>query len=356
MSELINSFGKISFTQPAYFFLLNILAIMAGFFIVFIILKFFLRPKKSKYSEYRLFGKDWAWLAIIIVCLLSILALAGPRVSSGYAVSQSGSVDVIVILDKSYSMAAHDLDGMTRHETALKIIVELTDDILLKGDRITLFAFGKQSNWMLPLTEDFEYFKVKLAEVDHPDVYYDESQLSTDIGSALQIVEQKISNQENFFKNNAAKLNLEWANNSKIGIILSDGDDHEETDINIGIRKLRDAGVKIYAVGIGTRAGANIVIEAFNSKDTSAPPEKLTVRTALREGILLRIAEGTGGDIVAVDSPLISTASFLKIAVSSNRFSMPRLVYSGEGKDMWWEFITFPSIVMLLFAIWKKFS
>ena len=79
---------------------------------------------------------------------------------------------------------------------------------------------------------------------------------------------------------------------SKALILLTDGEDHNKGTMQI-VKKAKDAGVRIFTIGIGTADGATLPDEAGqgNKKDRGGK----VVISRLDETTLQRIARGTGG-------------------------------------------------------------
>ncbi len=345
---------KVTFAEPSYFKLFSFVWLMAGMLVVLIFVKSHYRPEKSRYSRYTLFGRDLAWTLAVLISALAIIALAGPRINDGYTLSQSGSIDVLVLMDDSFSMRADDIKP-SRQEAAKKISLSLTEKGILKpGDRVTLFVFGDMARWRMPLSEDFKNFQSKIAEISHPDVYQEESQLATDYAFLLEYVPRCLDKQDSFGQNNRSKFNLNQYNSSRIAFLLSDGEDEGGRKLDFGLRELNRKNVKVYTVAIGTLSGAEVKVKAYNAKDLKQPPEKIAIKTRLQTKELEKIAQATQGESFVFDSEAQSgrLEAFVRDAVDSNRSSLPRLVYSNENRDIWWEVLTVPAVLLLFLTIW----
>ncbi len=84
--------------------------------------------------------------------------------------------------------------------------------------------------------------------------------------------------------------NARSASRSKVLIIISDGEDHAG-GYEKEVEELKDMGVVIHGVGVGTRIGE--LIPEKNGKYMRSKGK--TVMTRLQEGTLRSIAEATGG-------------------------------------------------------------
>lgn len=355
MENLRGWLDVLYFSEPAYFSFFYFCYALAGAFAIVVVLKLIYRPIKSKFSRYQLFGKDAVWVAALAICALSVTALAGPKISKGVKLTPGGNIDVGFLVDYSFSTRTDDIGGKSRLDVMKTVIAKFVDSGVLKaGDRVTLFVFGTNSFWRMPLSEDFNIFQSQLAELTHPQVYDEDSQLNTNIANVLEHIPKSIDKQDNFFKKNAALLGASWFQNNRIMFLFSDGDDTESADFGRSVKELNKRNIKIYSVGVGTKEGKTITIEGYDPNDPNKTM-KTTIKTGLKTQRLNEIAAKTGGETYIIDSAVAvnGAQNFLKNAVNSNRTLTPRLVASGESQDIWWEILAIPAIVLLLVAVSK---
>lgn len=355
MENIKGWFESLYFSEPDYFSLFNLWYVLFGALAVVIILKLIYRPTKSKFSRYLLFGRDTVWVAALAICALSVVALAGPKISKGVKLNPGGNIDVGFLVDYSFSTRTDDVGGKSRLEVIKTVIAKFVDSGELKaGDRITLFVFGTNSFWRMPLSEDFNIFKSQLAEISHPQVYWDNSQLRTNLAVQIELISEDMDKQDGYFKKNAATLGISWFQNNRIMFLFSDGDDRVGADPEHGIRELNKRKIKVYPVGVGTVEGKKITIEAYDPNDSNKTI-KTTEKTSLKTQRLNEIAAKTGGKTYIIDSPaaISGAQGFLKDSVNSNRTLTPRLVASGESQDIWWEILAIPALILLLVIIKK---
>ncbi len=341
------------FGEPSYFVFGHLLWMLALTILVVVLIKKRFRPAKSKYSIYKLFGPDLIWPLAIVVCGISILALAGPKIQSGYKLSPSGGIDVLVLIDDSYSTKADDLKP-SRLEVVKRAAIDLANSGTLKsGDRVTLFIFAGQSRWRMPLSEDLDDFKSKVAEISHPEIFEEEMQLDTDFAGVLEDSSESIDKMDGFTKENRWKFNLAQRNHNRIAIMFSDGNDEGGSKFAAELRELAKRKIKFYTVGVGTKTGKEVTVQAYNVNDPNKK-ERLTIKSALQMKLLDAIADWTGGKSFALESEgaLPRLRDFLRDAVSDNRSTLPRLVYADEGRDIWWEVLVV-SLLVVVFMIKK---
>lgn len=345
----------LNFSEPVYFAFFGVLFVLIAVVAVIIILKRIFRPIMTNCSRYRLFGKDTVWVAALFIFALSVIALVGPKVNKGVKLIPGGNIDVGFLVDTSFSTRADDINGKTRLDVAKTVIVNFVDSGILKpGDRLTLFVFGTISVWRMPLSEDFNEFKSQLAEINHPQVYWDDLQLYTDISNVIELVPEDMDKQDDFFKKTASTLNAPWFKNNRIMFLFSDGDDKENADLGQAIKELNKRDIKVFSVGVGAKDGKKVTVDVYDLNNPDKTVKK-TIETKLETRRLNEIAIKTGGELYVVDSAtsVRGAQSFLKNAVNSNRNFSPRLIASGESRDIWWEILAIPAVLLLLVVIKK---
>lgn len=144
-------------------------------------------------------------------------------------------IDVIIALDVSKSMLAKDIqpDRLTR---AKQLIMRMTDK--MQNDRIALIVFAGRAYLQVPLTIDYSTVKMLLQNAS-PDMVPTQG---TVIGDAIDMAVQSFTQNERKYKSL---------------IIISDGEDHDETAIE-KTREAADAGIIVHTVGIGSPQGATL--------------------------------------------------------------------------------------------------
>ncbi|MBI4160505.1 MAG: VWA domain-containing protein [Candidatus Yanofskybacteria bacterium] len=346
---------SLHFADSSYFILFNLVWIAAVILAVVLALKMRYRPPRPRFSKFKFLGEDWAWVSAILICAVGITALAGPRISDGLILSQSGGIDVMVWMDNSYSMRGDDIKP-SRQEAVKKAAISLAEKGILKaGDRVTLFVFGDITRWRMPFSEDLNDFSAKISEISHPEVYEEDVQLYTDFGYLLEYVTRCIEKQDAFFKKSRWKLGLNQYSNNRIAFLMSDGNNESVRKLDVGVRELQKKYIKVFAVGAGTKSGAEIKVLAYNASDDTKPPVKVTIKSKLEMENLDKISSTTGGDSFVFDSESKAHAleGFMRDAINSNRSSLPRLVYSDKARDLWWELLALLALPLILLALLK---
>ncbi len=205
------------------------------------------------------------------------LALAQPQCGSASELSKRRGIDVVVALDASKSMLARDV-APDRLERAKLELMTLLDE--LKGDRVGIVVFAGDAFIQCPLTSDYAAAKMFLRAVD-PDQM---QQGGTNLGAALLLSKQVLESAQR----GAA---------DRVVVLLSDGEDlgGEATD---AAEALKDAGIRVLAVGIGSEQGEPIPLVSKRGEILGYKKDERgeTVLTRLDRAGLTRIAEATDGE------------------------------------------------------------
>lgn len=180
-----------------------------------------------------------------VLCLVGfvavIFAFSEPVVHHQERVYTSRGTDVLFVLDTSPSMAAKDINGMTRIDAAISTIEKLVTQN--SGAYYGLILMGSEASVVVPLTNDIETFKSRLSTVSIGTMG-DGTAIGTGLSSGVYHI-----------KSTRAKR--------KCIILLTDGENnsgeiHPETASGLAKKN----GITLYTVGIGTRG--TVPIEYVN--------------------------------------------------------------------------------------------
>lgn len=205
-------------------------------------------------------------LRMLVVALI-IIAIARPQsFSSGENIYSEG-IDIAMVLDISGSMLAEDLKP-NRLEAAKNVI-----DKFVEGrttDRIGLVIFAREAFTQCPLTVDYSVLRNLLLEIKSGMV-----EDGTAIGNAL-------ANGVNRLKDSKAK--------SRVIILLTDGINNSgEVDPISAAQIAQTFGIRIYAIGVGTRGEAPYPVQTpFGIRYQMVPVE-------IDEDVLKKISQSTDG-------------------------------------------------------------
>ena len=208
---------------------------------------------------------------------LFAFALAQPQCGSRAELAKRRGIDLVVALDASKSMLARDVPP-SRLERAKLELSGLLDE--LKGDRVAIVAFAGDAFIQCPLTSDYAAAKLFLRAID-PDQM---QQGGTNIGAALLLAKQVLDDADRGSKD-------------RVVVLLSDGEDLSG-QVGPAGTELREAGIRVFAVGIGSEKGEPIPIVNKNGEITGYKKDANgeTVLTRLDRRGLASLAQATDGE------------------------------------------------------------
>lgn len=207
-----------------------------------------------------------------LFCLVT--ALAGPLIGSRLVEFRQKGLDVFIAVDCSLSMQAEDFKP-NRMAHAKLILSQLIDR--LSGSRIGIIAFAGQAYVQCPLTVDENAAKDTLDAIDTDSVPIP----GTAIGEAVRLAVKGIKAGEG---------------GSRVLILLTDGEDHH-SDPAGAAKEAAKAGLKIYAIGIGSPQGEPIPIFDDQGRRTGYKRDKKgeVVLSKVDETSLIAMSQETGG-------------------------------------------------------------
>jgi Ca-activated chloride channel family protein len=180
-------------------------------------------------------GRLLVFLRILVVALC-IVALAGPRFSNDHTETQASGVDIMLVLDLSWSMMALDMGNESERISRFDIASEVLEDFVRKrpSDRLGLVVFSAVPYLASPLTLNHEWLVQNLHRL-HVGLIRD---LGTAIGDATAAGAKRLKNIKD--------------SKSRIMILLTDGDNNRGEIDPVPAAQLAAAlGIKVYTIGIG---------------------------------------------------------------------------------------------------------
>jgi Ca-activated chloride channel family protein len=211
----------------------------------------FLRGRVGKFSAVRFPSADLARAAggsarsaagsllvflRILTVGLCIVALAGPRFANERTETQASGVDIMLVLDLSWSMESLDMGGHDESGTRFGIASSVMEDFVGRrpNDRIGLIVFSGVPYLASPLTLNHDWLIDTLHHVHIGTI----RELGTAIGDATASA--------------AKRLQAIKDSKSRIIILLTDGDNNKgEIDPVPAAQVAAAIGAKIYTIGIG---------------------------------------------------------------------------------------------------------
>jgi Ca-activated chloride channel homolog len=210
---------------------------------------------------------------LAIVC--ATLALMRPQIAGERRVPEYERTDMIVVLDRSVSMRARDIQP-SRFARAIQ---ELRTFVARKPeqiDRVGLVGFAGTALVVSHLTRDLNSLLFYLDWIEEDD----EVRLGTDLGAALASARELARKDRRPTR--------------KVMLVVSDGDD-QGTQLDAELAALRSAQTRVYTIGIGSARDVPIPVSSGSGPGSFLQDENGNlVRTRFVETTLRRIADQTG--------------------------------------------------------------
>jgi Ca-activated chloride channel family protein len=219
-----------------------------------------------------------AWVSTLLLLLSflsTILALADPRLRTGAPYLRANTLDVVMILDVSTSMAAEDYGQLSRFEQAREIVRRLLPD--LRGNRVGMITFAGTSFRQADLTTDLDALDFILQSWVAVDaIGVGGSNLAQAISTGLELFPQVSTRQQ-------------------LMLLFSDGGDGKEPLHSI-LNKAARRGIRIVTFGLGHLEPTRIPqYDANHTFVGYLQANEQIVTTSLHETPLQQIATVTGG-------------------------------------------------------------
>ncbi len=209
------------------------------------------------------------WGRVLAIALL-ILALARPQRASRGEVPPAEGIDIMLVIDTSYSMMATDFSPYNRLDAAKNAAADFVKKRM--NDRIGVTVFGGVAMLTCPLTLDYQSV---LELIDSTYINMTKAE-GTAVGDAIVTA-------VNHLKESKAR--------SKVIVLLTDGRSNVGivTDMAMAARTAAAYGIKVYTIGTASKGPAQIP-----TGDPSQPV--ITIDEDLDEPSLREIAAITNGE------------------------------------------------------------
>jgi Ca-activated chloride channel homolog len=223
---------------------------------------------------------------------LSLLAVAaaGPQCGERTEIVKRTGIDLVVALDASNSMLARDVKP-SRLERAKVEVTALLDR--LQGDRVGLVVFAGEAFVQCPLTTDYSAAKLFLRAVDPGAM----PQQGTAIAGALREARRVL---DGGARGGAGKAVL----------LITDGEDNQG-DAAEAAKELGDAGIRVYAVAVGSEEGEPIPLVDAKGNVTGYKKDRdgRTVLTRTDAAGLRELTERAGGKVLSAGGADLGVAA-----------------------------------------------
>lgn len=232
----------------------------------------------------------------LLALALSIIALARPQLGVREETIQSEGLDMVFLLDVSNSMLAEDIVP-SRLKKAKHIIRNFVDR--LSGDRAGVVAFAGSAYPAVPLTTDYDFLRQTLEVLDENSV----ANQGTDLLRGLQVGMDLLIRGGLNDADDPSRQQEDANAASRVVIVVSDGEAHEGEEAKLA-SKLKEAGIKVFTIGVGSLKGAPIPLRDQNGTMREYKKDMMgnMILTKLESANLEAIASNTGGKYYAASS------------------------------------------------------
>jgi Ca-activated chloride channel family protein len=278
----------------------------------------------------RLLGQNakrlaWKLPLRVVAGALLLLAWLGPAVGVRSQAVRTSGQDLWLLVDVSHSMDAADVTPtrLLRTQAALYELVSA-----FPADRIGLIVFGPEAIVQCPLTYDQPALQLFLNTLN--------TRLLPPGPTTLRAPLDLLLTRLGPGQVSAAPVAGATPPRATAAVVVSDGEDFGE-NLEPVLRELARTGARVYAVGVGTAAGAPV--PAPGGKVGLRDAQGKTVVSRLREAPLLQVVAQTGGQYVALNNrenglptllanlrnlpPATSTQTSRLVSVADNRYRYP---------------------------------
>ncbi len=262
---------------------------------------------------------------------LLIIALAQPIYGKKKVAGTSETLELVICLDISNSMNAHDIsDDLSRLDVAKRALVQLVNN--LHGEKIGLCLFANHAFVHLPLTRDYPAAKLFIDEIE---TYLLSSQ-GTNVAEALEVASNM------FTKEKTTK-----------GILLvTDGENHE-TNPDLVLRKIRDSKIQLIVMGIGTAKGG-VIPKNPDRPELGYKTDAMgkTVISKLNKSFIEKIASKGGGHAHTTSDEFPDLSALLTEINQMKRTKIDTLDF--EVKEERYQIPLFISLIFwLTYLLWS---
>ncbi|MBI1798214.1 MAG: VWA domain-containing protein [Candidatus Eisenbacteria bacterium] len=222
--------------------------------------------------------------AALRMVALAVLALGAADPQLGRELVRRGATgsDLVLVLDASASMDARDV-APSRLDEARREALALLDRV--EGSRVGVVAFAGEAVRLCPLTLDRGAARLSIEGVTSGPV----SDPGTDLGKALKL---------------GAKLMPSGRREEQAIVLWTDGEDLEH-GASSAIDDLTRTGIRVFAVGVGTRQGDVVPVldDQGRAVDVKRDESGGPVRSRLDEALLRSLTGRTHGAFFTASRP-----------------------------------------------------
>lgn len=262
---------------------------------------------------------------MLLAIYLAFIGLANPKIGTQLGTVKREGVDLVFAIDVSKSMLTEDI-APNRIEKAKRIVAKTLSE--LKGDRVGIITYAASAFPQLPITTDYGAARMFLKGVN--------TDMMSSQGTAIL---EAVKLAGTFFDPNAETR--------RVLVLLSDGEDHNETGVDIIADTANQANIQIITVATGTTSGGPIPEGGIAKGSFKKDSEGNVVISKLNKDVLEELADSTNG--VYIDTPTteatISTISDFLAQLDKTAFETQ--TYSNYKDQFQW-FIAIAFVILVI--------
>lgn len=226
---------------------------------------------------------------LAVAALGASLALARPRWGTGTQEIERRGVDVAFLVDSSLSMGAYDV-APSRLFVAKSLVRRMAR--AMPGNRIGLVQTEGTGMVLAPLTLDAAVIDLLLDTIEPGSLPTPGTELAPGLEAAL-------------------RLFGEGGDKHRVLVLLSDGEDHGG-GLDPRIARLKEEGVVVHALGIGTPEGGYVPIPGSGNRSFKRQADGSLVVSKLHEETLESLCRATGGSYLRATSAAVDPTPILQ--------------------------------------------
>ena len=215
--------------------------------------------------------------ALQLALVMLILMVARPQMGTKVSNEKRNGIECIIAMDISNSMLAEDV-APSRLDRSKMIVENLVDKF--SNDKIGLIVFAGDAFVQLPITSDYVSAKMFLSNIDPSMI----ATQGTDLAGAITMARHSFTQDTEV---------------GKAIVIITDGEDHEGGALEAA-RAAKDAGMRVYVLGVGSTQGAPISLRGTG--DYMMDNTGNTVMSALNEQMCREVAQAGAGAFIHVEN------------------------------------------------------
>jgi len=274
----------IQFDEKIYFYLLGIIPVLI---VLFVLLQIWKKKTQKKFSSLPLlkqltpdksdFKSSLKLILVVFGLAFLTLGLVNPKIGTKLETVKREGVDIVFAVDVSKSMLAEDI-APNRLEKSKRLVSEIINQ--LASDRIGIIAYAGQAFPQLPITTDYGAAKMFLQSMN--------TDMLTSQGTAIdQAIELATTYYDDEDQTN------------RVLFIISDGEDHSEGSTLKTVEDAREAGIRVFTIGVGKEKGTPIPIKRKGVVETlKKDAQGEVVITKLNIEVLEDIADDGDGEYI----------------------------------------------------------